>query len=119
MNPEIKTKWLAALRSDKYKWHHGTLAVMTDEGEYKCCALGVLCDLAAQEGIVRREIDTETGSVFFGNENENLPDAVMQWAGLTDNDPLIGDDDVDSITYYNDVLEYPFVETAKLIEVCL
>jgi hypothetical protein len=116
MNPEIKAKWLAALRSGKYKWHHGRLAFVTHDGEYRCCALGVLCDLAVEDGIIQREIDADSGYVFFANEDENLPAAVMKWAGLTDDDPLVGGEDSDSITYYNDILEYTFAETAHLIE---
>lgn len=46
MNKELKTKWIAALRSGEYK--QGT-NVLRDEDNRFCC-LGVLCDLMIKEG---------------------------------------------------------------------
>ena len=43
MNPEIKAKWVAALRSGEYKQAKGQLRI----GNSFCC-LGVLCNLHAQ-----------------------------------------------------------------------
>lgn len=40
MNPEIKTKWLEALRSGKYKQGKNFLRI-----EDRFCCLGVLCDI--------------------------------------------------------------------------
>lgn len=40
MNTDIKTEWIAALRSGKYKQGRGKLRV-----DDKFCCLGVLCDL--------------------------------------------------------------------------
>lgn len=42
MNPEVKEKWVAALRSGKYKQVEGRLR--SDTGDSYCC-LGVLCDV--------------------------------------------------------------------------
>jgi len=42
MNPEIKTKWLAALRSDDYAQAKGKLR---QYGRKKFCCLGVLADI--------------------------------------------------------------------------
>jgi hypothetical protein len=41
MNPEIKAKWVAALRSGEYKQGRGNLR---DKDNAFCC-LGVLCDI--------------------------------------------------------------------------
>lgn len=41
MNKEVKTKWLEALRSGKYKQGQGCLAF-----NGKFCCLGVLCDIS-------------------------------------------------------------------------
>lgn len=41
MNAELKTKWLEALRSGKYKQGRGRLR----QGDEFCC-LGVLCDIS-------------------------------------------------------------------------
>ena len=44
MNPEVKQKWIDALRSDKYEQGSGKLRSVTGY-----CCLGVLCDLYSQE----------------------------------------------------------------------
>lgn len=41
MDPELKTKWVKALRSGKYKQGNGQLKLMG--GEY--CCLGLLCEI--------------------------------------------------------------------------
>lgn len=41
MQPELKQKWIEALRSGKYKQGVGVLRSATD----KFCCLGVLCDI--------------------------------------------------------------------------
>ena len=45
MTPELKSKWLAALRSGKYQQGHETLHPTFD----RFCCLGVLCDVAGYE----------------------------------------------------------------------
>lgn len=46
MNPEIKAKWLDALRSGKYAQGYGLLRSGID----KYCCIGVLCDIAEPRG---------------------------------------------------------------------
>lgn len=46
MDAELKTKWVAALRSGHYKQGAGRLR----DGENNCCCLGVLCDIADPAG---------------------------------------------------------------------
>ena len=47
MRPSVKTRWIRALRSDKYKQ---TTSILRDgPGEGYCC-LGVLCDIIDPEG---------------------------------------------------------------------
>ena len=45
INPDIKSKWVAALRSGKYKQGQGKLRVND-----RYCCLGVLCDIVNPEG---------------------------------------------------------------------
>lgn len=46
MDPEIKAKWIEALRSGKYKQGHSHLRQRDKEtGEERYCCLGVLCDI--------------------------------------------------------------------------
>lgn len=49
MNSAVKEKWLAALRSGRYKQGRGALAQHDDDGDMLFCCLGVLCDLYAEE----------------------------------------------------------------------
>jgi len=46
MNPEIKAKWVAALRSGEYRQ---TDRGVLNDGEGGWCCLGVLCDLYAKD----------------------------------------------------------------------
>lgn len=51
MKPELKSKWLEALRSGKYKQGKGCLLQVMPDGEKRYCCLGVLADLlGATEG---------------------------------------------------------------------
>ena len=59
MNPEVKQKWIDALRSGKYE--QGSEKLRSVSGY---CCLGVLCDLYAQEHDTQWE--------FRGNEETNL-----------------------------------------------
>lgn len=47
LKPEVTEKWLAALRSGKYK--QGRKTLRSDEGY---CCLGVLCDVLIKDGTV-------------------------------------------------------------------
>ena len=79
MNPEVKTKWVEALRSDKYEQGFGVLRTKTD----KFCCLGVLCDLYSQEHPEVQFKENGTGmSYFFMDRMNVLPDEVVSWAGL-------------------------------------
>lgn len=46
MNPEIKAKWVEALRSGKYKQTRNALR----KSDNRFCCLGVLCDIADPTG---------------------------------------------------------------------
>jgi hypothetical protein len=84
MNPEIKEKWIAALRSGEYK--QGT-AHLNNKGKF--CCLGVLCDLAVKEGEVEVEVDTYDLRVYYDGCITLLPRSVVVWAGLPNNDPVV------------------------------
>lgn len=95
MKKSVKKKWVAALRSGKYKQGTGTLRTQEDE----FCCLGVLCEVARIEGVIPNPIrhysrfQDETswyygkGSVNDGRRNGTLPWAVMKWAGIEDPNP--------------------------------
>lgn len=98
MNPEIKAKWVQALRSGEYKQGVGRLRSLGDE----FCCLGVLTDLAVKEGVEGVEWDDDmdgiavlevckgwSGDTFPCTVTANLPFVVMEWADLSSPDPEV------------------------------
>ena len=97
MNPKIKTHWIKALRSGDYEQGTQCLAAFKlDSSEViEFCCLGVLCELAVKAGIVERPSPRgkEFGYQQPGDsivEYNFLPQIVMDWAGLSDSDPVLG-----------------------------
>lgn len=79
MKIEIGKQWVKALRSNKYRQGLGLLERVTDSGSDFCC-LGVLCNLAAEEGVVERREGMR--AVYYAGINLWLPKEVMEWAGM-------------------------------------
>jgi hypothetical protein len=129
MNPEIKSKWLAALRSGEYEQARGSLQrersrdFQTGQIQFGFCCLGVLCDLAAQEDVCWWQgfgaiTSTSEGLRF---DDEALPPAVMDWAGLEDADPQVAvvveeEEQVETLSKLNDSYKFDFNRIASLIE---
>ncbi len=108
MNNEVQSKWIKALRSDKYK--QGTDQLKTDS---TFCCLGVLCD------IYLKEHGKEWGNKSrIYPELSILPMDVQRWAGLAWADPLIRDHSgFDTpISTLNDEEMLSFSKIADLIE---
>jgi len=84
MKPQIKQKWLHALRSGEYK--QGFAALHLND---KFCCLGVLCDLHAKEthGEWVKENDCDQYS-YYG-AIAYIPYVVAEWAGITEIRPSI------------------------------
>lgn len=163
MDATIKARWVEALRSGEYEQAKGSLIVEAPSGKMEYCCLGVLCDLAVQDGAIDPPIryeDTDfytdeeraeftngereySGEWVFANgtvfpdgtggpryQGEILPQAVMSWAGLVEQNPIISDveglmgsplDDEDEVyeseaASYNDDLHADFATIAELIE---
>lgn len=133
MNPLIKAKWVAALRSGNYKQGAGFLR----QGNNFCC-LGVLCDLYAKENGEGSWHQAEPHTAVNLNAPMNLqgfrptstfrvtdsysvlPDAVLEWCDLTDpTGPLLTvpefSDSVITLPFLND-LNVPFSKIATIIE---
>lgn len=94
MIARIKALWTERLRSGEYRQIHRRLS---DTSNGRCC-LGVLCDLAVEAGVVRREVvlGDRTSRVIYvalDDETDNgeglLPKAVADWAGLSSRDPVV------------------------------
>ena len=115
MNPEIKAKWLAALRSGEYEQTRNTLR--------NCkgfCCLGVLTDLYIKEKeakwIFEKRYD-ETVVYWFQEAQETLPNCVKQWAGLDDSDPFVTYRERHIvISQLNDIERFNFNQIANVIE---
>ncbi len=102
MNKEIKERWIKALNSGEYK--QGTTFLNGPNGY---CCLGVLCDLAAKDGL--GEWEGVYGSKTFISSSWNLPSMVNEWAGYING--LV----VAELMGLNDS-DVPFTEIAKVIE---
>lgn len=106
MKRSIARKWSKALESGEYKQGTGQLR----KGD-KFCALGVLCNLHAQE---HPEIATKerVKSRYLGAVTE-LPLDVMLWAGMISCNGYISSGN--SVVGMNDGLEMSFKEIAKVV----
>ena len=88
MNPTVKEKWLAALRSGKYE--QGEVALKCNN---KFCCLGVLADIYAQENNL--EWTKGMTSSREGNDYQMLdcgyylPHEIVEWAELPGEDPSV------------------------------
>ena len=105
MNQEVKTKWIQALRSGKYKQGQAYLR----QGDSYCC-LGVLCDL--NESRQWTPIDhsfKKIYSPFPDDEHQLLPKNISQWADLIEIEQ-------EELVELNDTEEYTFEQIADYIE---
>ena len=110
MNPQIKQKWVSALRSGKYQQTKNRL-----HNEYGFCCLGVLCDLYGKENNVEWEISEDSGKYMFQNKGASLPSSVRKWADLEYLDPYVNYKKTNTLVGLND-MGFTFNEIADLIE---
>ena len=108
MNPKIKKRWCAALRSGQYEQATGQL-----KDGYGFCCLGVLTDLYIKENDKEwNELGLCSGLCSSDGELNGI---VCAWAGLDDASPSAGEYELASM---NDDGE-SFLKIADLIEQCL
>lgn len=103
MNPQVKKKWLKALRSGEYEQTAGYLCRIGKEYDSFCC-LGVLCDLYARRRGSKESWQTRKaprGILFFEDQGGDPPFSVMDWAGLSEQDTqvLINKNDVENESF--------------------
>ena len=103
MKREIADKWVAALRSGEYTQTRETLAC---DARTKHCCLGVLCELAIEDGVemdvaeVEYEyptLDMPAGNTYtqFAGEAGGLPESVQYWADVKSRDAWVPKDVID------------------------
>jgi hypothetical protein len=77
--PEVKAKWVAALRSGKFKQTEGRLA---DERGF--CCLGVLCEIYKEEDADYaarcQPFEGGGGAHMYDGHSGIPPDSVARWA---------------------------------------
>lgn len=120
MDPEIKTKWVTALRSGELHQTRGRLRRGGEEGgvdaDVAYCCLGVLCEIGVADGVIdanRRPLSYDGYRMKGSTEevwSEMMPDPdIRQWAGL----------DVramDELADMNDTQGMSFAQIADYIE---
>lgn len=132
MNPEVRALWTKALRDGTRVQGTGKLHYQDPaDGVWKQCCLGVLCELAAEAGVV--DVETATSNYhLYDDEFSLLPSSVRIWAGLDKEDPYLrpfieGDEGYDhereadsqgemSCVAANDDEDLTFLDIADLID---
>jgi hypothetical protein len=112
MNPEVKARWVAALRSGAYQQTHNRL---TDHRGGFCC-LGVLCDLYAEEFRV-----WATSMTCRASKKSCQGMLVCAWAGLNlSNTKVVIEGKRRELFWHNDGVSYDpprtFAQIADAIE---
>jgi hypothetical protein len=121
LKPEIKTRWRAALESEKYP--QCTDKLKSSEG---FCCLGVLGDLAVEDGVASWNGDILVVKNSSQSERNNFPESLLKWAFevkpnthcTVSNFPYFTNSKVrktNCLTYANDS-GTTFPEISKLIE---
>lgn len=109
LTKEQKTKWVAALRSGKYKQGAGCLR--SYNYGYVYCCLGVLCDIIDPDGW-NAEFGTHYGCPTFSHpfftNNPEYVDTVKLDEGYVDN-----------LVAMNDLKKCTFEQIADYIEECV
>lgn len=77
INQPVLRKWIDALRSGKYTQTTGMLGEINDNGTRSYCCLGVLCEIAAQEGIT--EPKESANAISYDGVNTMPPGSVVRW----------------------------------------
>lgn len=134
IKPEVAKKWVKALRSGKYKQGTERLHARIEGLKDEFCCLGVLCDIAVQEGVIPAPT-VDSGESFptltvyeYGKRSKTsgvLPPAVVKWAGMDNSNPNIAkviESEYPEAPYpvefssLNDEYDYSFKKIATLIE---
>lgn len=123
MNQEVCKKWVNAMRHGNYRQGWGALKQENDDG-FCYCPLGVLCDIAEQDRVVRSSpwIDATWQYHSLGSpvtDTGFLPAVVQEWADLSTSSPMLEHNGkLHRITSLNDNpdLSLDFQDFADMVE---
>jgi hypothetical protein len=109
VRPEVRTAWVAALRSGEFTRTTGKLT-RVDGGPNGApvghCCLGVLCELARRDGVpLLVSDDRALGVRRYDGVDDLLPVAVRAWAELNEPDPSVDVSVVADVTDDVDLLD--------------
>lgn len=115
MNSDVKQQWVAALRSGEFTQGRTKLKTERTDMAPKHCCLGVLCELHDRQKAIPQSFQSIAGE---------LPDHVMEWAGLEEANPYINRPAYSSyaneykvhLSFLNDIENLDFGQIADLIE---
>lgn len=91
MNPEIKSKWIERLESGEIEQTTGSLCRTKPFNDSDgssipagMCCLGVLSEIAVEEGIIHKVVNDGDSFAYYGDEGavSYLPDSVVEWSGV-------------------------------------
>ena len=119
MDPLIRARWVAALRSGNYKQGLGRLKVRRAHQKTEYCCLGVLCEIAVEDGVVEPANTLLPEGVYrFAGNGHTLPQKVAEWAGLKSHNPsVIGESGkITNLAGLNDEAKLCFSDIADVIE---
>lgn len=115
MNSEVKAKWIAALHSGKYV--QGRTYLRGTDNTF--CCLGVLCQVAIEEGVALR-VTAHEYAYQYGDEEAigSLPKEVRTWADCTANPIVVfpRDDSRNTLSSINDMTNLGFHAIADMID---
>jgi hypothetical protein len=121
MKKAVMKKWVAALRSGKYKRGSGWLRKRLN-GQDRFCCLGVLCDISKKVTWVDNNFQNNTylasAERYTDEDAQILPYAVKEWAGMGSDSGWWddGSPNVRGLDVINDSGKYSFAKIADIIE---
>lgn len=118
MDQGIKARWVEALRSGKYLQGKNDLRYRADHKKSEFCCLGVLCEIAVDDGVIFPPQRNAWGAYVYDEATKVPSRAVKDWAGISEFNPaVIGPDGGrTSLATLNDEAGLDFNAIADIIE---
>jgi len=118
VNKDNMRLWVADLRSGVYPQGVMALCYRIGNSGWKHCCLGVACKTAINSGL-EVEVRESIGNKSFDNDETELPESVMDWLGIDQQNPVVGLDafgaEVTAMEA-NDKFNWDFNQIADAIE---